>query len=226
MKKLEIKPGCHIGRLTIIKEVEPHVTPGGHKLRKVLCECSCKNRTKVEVQLNNLRSGATTSCGCIQKEKVTTHGLFNHPLYKVCNDMKKRCSNKKDKYYGGRGITVCDEWLNDFKAFYDWCMSNGWKQGLEIDRINSDKGYSPDNCRFVTSSENNANRRPYGKIKYKGVSLSENGKKYRASVTVDGKTIYIGLYETAIEAAKAYDEYIINNNLNRQLNFPVNTLVG
>jgi len=223
MKKLEIKPGDTYGRLTIIKEIAPHVFPSGERKRKVLCQCSCENKTIVEVQLSNLRGRNTTSCGCWKKEGIikrsSTHGLKHHSLYPVWKNMKNRCSDKNHKNYGGRGISVCSEWRKDFKEFYEFAMSNGWKQGLEIDRIDNDKGYSPDNCRFATRSENQSNKRAYGKIPYYGVCFNKRDKKYVASVWVEGKKIYLGLYETAELAARAYDEYVIVNKLDKQLNF-------
>jgi hypothetical protein len=91
----------------------------------------------------------------------TIHGYYGHPLYGVWNNMKNRCTNKNlqsYKNYGGRGIFVCEEWLNP-KTFIEWCLANGWEKSLEIDRINNDDGYYPKNCRFVTISENQFNTR-------------------------------------------------------------------
>ena len=91
-----------------------------------------------------------------------THGLRAHPLCSVWSDMKTRCYNsnqKSYKHYGGRGIIVCEEWTGDFKCFYDWAIKNGYKKGLQIDRINNDGNYEPDNCRFVTTAENCRNSR-------------------------------------------------------------------
>ena len=91
----------------------------------------------------------------------TKHAKSFTKLYRVYAGMKQRCvdRNKKDwKKYGGRGITVCEEWRNNFQIFYDWSMANGYKHGLQIDRINGSLGYSPNNCRWVTPKENSINR--------------------------------------------------------------------
>ena len=90
-----------------------------------------------------------------------THGKRHTRLYSIWTDMKTRCNNpKRDKYarYGARGITVCEEWLNNFQAFYDWAMANGYADNLTIDRKDNDKGYSPENCRWITMKEQASNK--------------------------------------------------------------------
>lgn len=90
------------------------------------------------------------------------HGLRHHPLYQIWAGIKQRCYNKNSQYhhnYGGRGIAVCPEWVNAPKAFIEWCEANGYKNGLDIDRVNNDLGYSPENCRFVSRKVNNRNSR-------------------------------------------------------------------
>lgn len=228
MRKIEIKTIDKHGMLTIIREIEPHVQPSGQTKRKVLCECDCGN--KKEVQLHNLRSGHTTSCGCHQKEKTAevniTHGMYNHHLYMVWNSMKDRCNNSNHKQYsdyGGRGITVCPEWnSSDATAFLEWALASGYKKGLQIDRIDNNKGYNPSNCRFVTRSTNQMNKRKYKNCSsnYRGVSFKKDRNKYEAHIAIsDGKIKYLGSFETELEAAKAYDSYIIENNLPNKLNF-------
>ena len=90
-----------------------------------------------------------------------THRLTNTKLYKTFTNMKQRCYNSNDpkfNYYGGKGITICQEWLDDFRSFYDWSLANGYEEGLTIDRVDSDGDYTPDNCRWVSFMINRMNR--------------------------------------------------------------------
>lgn len=217
--KVLINEGDVYGRLTVAREVVPYISPNGWKIRKVLAVCQC-GEVK-EYLLSSLRSGATVSCGCYHRETRTTHGLGGTSLYKVWCSMRDRCHNSRCKAYqnyGGRGITVCLEW-EDIASFIKWALDNGYQKGLEIDRIDNDKGYSPNNCRFVTRSVNSMNRRVKGEIPYRGICFHKPSNKYLAQVAVNGKSKYIGYYTTPEEAAKAYDEYVKDNNLPNQLNF-------
>ena len=102
---------------------------------------------------------------------VTVHGMSNSKIYWRWNGMKNRCGNPHHKEYaayGGRGITVCDEWRNSFSAFYKWAMANGYSDDLTIDRIDNNRGYSPDNCRFITRQEQNRNTSRNVMITYNG----------------------------------------------------------
>lgn len=155
--------GRRFGRL-IAKE---HVLDSPeHKGGGWICQCDCGN--KCFTRTNSLKSGKTTSCGCYSRESASvnkramTHGLSKSRLYITWRNMRVRCSNKNDreyKHYGGRGIQVCPEWRDSFEAFRDWALANGYQDDLTIDRIDVDKDYSPDNCRFITRSENNKTRR-------------------------------------------------------------------
>ena len=153
--------GQKFGMLTVIKRAGVH--PGRNSTWLCVCECGSER----VVRGSALRTGHTISCGCyhskLMKEKLTKHDGSRTRLYKVWTSMKHRCHNSADanfQHYGGRGISVCDEWRNSFKEFQDWALSNGYRQGLTIDRINNDGNYEPSNCRWTTMSEQNRNQRP------------------------------------------------------------------
>ena len=140
-------------------------------------------------------------------------------LYHLWGHMKGRCYNKKDKkyaIYGARGISVCDEWKNDFLKFYKWSIENGYTEKSTIDRIDSDKGYCEENCRWTTAHVQSANRRKpkNNTTGYVGVYYEpRNKRKYRSSIRKDKKLITIGFYFTPKEAVNARNEYIKSNNL-------------
>ena len=141
--------GMKFGRLTVIERAESYVLPSsGKKRSQWLCECECGNRCVV--QAGHLKSGHTQSCGCLNRDIVkerATHGESKTPLYFVWKSMRQRCknpNNRRYRDYGGRGIDICKEW-DEFLNFKDWALKNGYKEGLTIDRINNDLGYSPSN---------------------------------------------------------------------------------
>ncbi len=116
-----------------------------------LCKCDC-GETK-EIATKELTFGRTKSCGCLRSGNKKLYPR----LYQVWINMKSRCyypGDSKYKWYGQRGITVCDEWRNDFVAFKEWALANGYQNNLTIDKINNNKGYSPDNCQWITGVDN------------------------------------------------------------------------
>jgi hypothetical protein len=128
------------------------------------CQCDCGNTTIVTSKHLRSKGASTKSCGCLQREGNPTHRKSKTRLYNIYYSMKKRCYNPQDehfKYWGARGIKICDEWLgkDGFIHFYDWAMANGYSDELSIDRKNNDGDYEPSNCRCATAYEQVHNRR-------------------------------------------------------------------
>jgi hypothetical protein len=164
--------GSKFGRLTVIKRTRKENS------KRVFWDCLCQCGKTAVARGDHLKRGEMYSCGCAQREKAGAmnrkHGLYKHPLYQRWRSMMSRCHVKSSKYYmhyGGRGIFVCDEWRYNPEKFISWSLENGWKDYLEIDRIDNNLGYYPDNVRFVTHKENMKNRRV---CRY----LFINGEKY------------------------------------------------
>jgi len=161
------------------------------------------------------------SCSC--RRKNLKHGESDSKLNRVWISMRSRCQSNTDanyKNYGGRGISVYGGW-DDFSLFREWCINNGYREGLTIDRVDNDKRYSPDNCRFVDRFTQNQNTRKLSirnKTGYRGVCYNSNAKKYMAEVTAFGNKYYLGLFETALSAAKEYDDFVIFNGFGNTLN--------
>lgn len=158
--------GCHkiidllnqrFGRLQVIE----YKGLNKHNHATWLCKCDCGK--ECIVASGNLRRGNQVSCGCQGLENrvaaTTTHHLSSHPLHRIWRKIKERCYNpnqKSYKNYGARGVTMCSEWKDDFKSFYDWAMLNGWKKGLQVDKDirGTGKLYSPEMCIITTQKEN------------------------------------------------------------------------
>ena len=179
-----------------------------------LYECpDCKSQFKTRTA--DVKSGGTTRCKVCSRKMVglkqTKHREGKTKLWQIWAAMKQRCLNPKNysfKDYGGRGITVCQEWIGSYITFRDWAKSNGYTEGLTIDRIDNMRGYEPDNCRWTTMKvqASNRRRRQNSSSKERFVSFKMSNQKWQ--VTVEG--IYIGLYLTEIEAIMARDNYIKN----------------
>lgn len=164
--------GKRFGKLVAVRPNGVRTYPSGKQLTLWECDCDCGNKTTVT--LSALVTGNTKSCGCLHcghnatiAEATRTHGKSNTRLYVLWKQIRKRCNNPHDrvyKYYGGRGVTVCQEWQNSFEAFYKWAIENGYDEDAPrgectIDRINPYLGYCPDNCRWVSMTVQRHNRR-------------------------------------------------------------------
>ena len=136
------------------------------------CVCDCGN--EVVTPSHDLVGGKTKSCGCLHikqaselcKQRNTKHGYSKEPLYFVWKTMRQRCNNPNQhdyRWYGAKGVTICPEW-DDYMAFREWALSHGYDGKLTIDRIDFNKGYSPDNCRFITIQEQQQNKSNVKKV--------------------------------------------------------------
>ena len=170
--KFQDLAGQCFGRLRVIQRAENK----GHDTAW-LCRCNCGR--ECVVRAFSLKRGTTKSCGCLAREVTsewsrrvnTKHGKHKTRLHTIWALMKDRCYNKKSKSYknyGGRGITVCDEWRNDFIAFDEWANTNGYNDMLTIDRIDVNGNYEPSNCRWITLQEQAFNKRTSRFVEYNG----------------------------------------------------------
>ena len=197
--------GEKFGRLTVIKRAENYIDKNGkpHSMWESKCECG----NTVIVRGTYLKSGLVKSCGCLNidalRDMLTTHGESRTRLYKIWAGIKDRCYNINDhsyNNYGGRGITMSDEWIENYSAFRDWSYANGYyedsdKEPCSIDRIDNDGNYCPENCRWVGRKIQQNNTRHNHYIEY-------NGENHTIAEWADAYRIE---YNTFYKALKRYD---------------------
>ena len=156
-------------RLVVEKQTDDYITPSGGHHKRYTCLCECGKR--VDVLKEYLTSGRQKSCGCLKKENGhPTHREIHTRLYKIWGNMCNRCSNPNNPAwdrYGKRGILVCDDWKL-YENFRDWAKSNGYNDDLTIDRIDNDRGYNPDNCRWADRYTQANNKRDNHIVEFKG----------------------------------------------------------
>jgi hypothetical protein len=195
--------GDTFGRYTVLgifKEPDAY-----RKYGRVQCSCGSPPRY---VGLSNLRNGTAQSCGCLHRERVTKHGAWGHPLFGIWSAMVNRCQNPKDKRYeryGGRGIKVCERWLDVNNFIAD--MHPGHKPGLQIDRKDNDGPYHPGNCHWATTKQQTRN---YSR----NVILEHDGKRMCVVDWAD---------ETGISAKVLYDRVAHGWDASKALTKPVKT---
>ena len=183
------------------------------KKRYGLYQCQYCGREFETIIQKIKKLGGTKSCGCLHKK----HNLRTHRLYSIWGEMIRRCTNikhKRYKDYGGRGIQVCERWL-DIENFIE-DMYPSWEEGLTLDRIDVNGNYEPDNCRWTTREVQARNTRELmstNKSGYRGVCWHKRDKVWVAQIVINKSRRQLGRYNTALEAAKAYERYVRLNNL-------------
>ena len=158
--------GMRFGRLLVLSY------EGTNQYKRSMWKCRCDCGNEKVISSNCLKMGHTSSCGCLNKEKRmislnrTTHGFCGTRIYGIWKGIKSRCNNPNSidyqKYYGSKGVKICDEWNQNFWKFYNWSICHGYKDGLTIDRIDPYGNYEPSNCRWTTADVQANNKRKGG----------------------------------------------------------------
>lgn len=201
--------GKKFGKLTVMSRAEDYVAPSGRHYVRFNCMCDCGN--EICTNSDAIRRGKTTSCGCLRKEitskRQKTHGESKSKLYGVWCSMRSRCENQNDKHYaeyGGRNVSVCQEWNQSFESFRSWAYQNGYEEGLTIDRIDNNSDYSPFNCRWVDMKVQANNRRSNRQIYFNGETHTI--KEWSEIIGIPYKTLHNRIYSGwDVETALTYN---------------------
>lgn len=208
----KINIGDKFGRLTVTELGEPYVSPKGKRMTRWVCECICGNAARVVS--TKLHSGHTSSCGCFKAETVLHHGHNRPgkrtPVYRVYDNMKGRCYNPNAtgyEDYGGRGIAMCERWLEESpQGFLNFLEDMGDKpHGTLLDRVDPNKDYNKENCRWIDRSMSNFNRRRLDKNSSgrTGVMWAENCSRWIARITKDSEEFVLGYFVSFKAAVRA-----------------------
>ena len=194
------------------------------KRRMWYCKCDCGEFKGKPVSTHDLKTSKTRSCGCLKENFTTlTHGKSNTRLYYAWAGMKQRCFNKNNASYhnyGGRGIVVCDDWLN-FEPFYEWAMTNGYEEGLTIERKDVNGNYEPNNCCWIPKAEQTLNTRINRRVRYRGEvkTLSE----WANELNLDYQVVYDRLVRMNWDIERSFETPIENPWTSRERLISYNT---
>lgn len=169
-------------KLTVLKVWKKKRNTRGYR---EMAECLCDCGKSTIVQVENLKSGHTTSCGCEKIRANTTHGYSDHPAYTILEGMVDRCYNQNArayKYYGGRGIIICNKWRKNAGLFVKWAIENGYKKGLSIERKDVNGNYEPKNCEFIPMSMQAKNTRKAMRLEFNGIIDTQRGWAKRLGI--------------------------------------------
>lgn len=204
-QKAQVELGEKFGKWEVINESIIRKYGG-----KAYISCKCECGLEKEVSYNSLKRKESEGCRSCQNK---SHGLYNHRLYSIWDNMIQRCTNKNDERYigyGFRGIQICPEWRNNFTSFYNWAINNGYEDYLYIDRRDNDGNYEPSNCRWITNQQNcwnsGGNRGTNITSKYKGVHYEKYTEKWRSCISKDDIKLKLKRVETEEQAAIEYNK--------------------
>jgi len=211
--------GKQYGNLLVIKRADFNIG------KRIAWECICSCGNKTIVPANNLTSGNTKTCGCgkyIGLKDNTSHGLCGTKLHDMYRNIRIRCFkvHPQHKTYTAKGITLCDEW-SKFETFRDWAFSAGYVEGLQIDRIDNDGNYTPENCRFVNRVANCLNRGCRNKFGVIGLDYTERDG-YVLKISLKSKRKYVVGFFKDIESARVIREQLVNSFIEKHGRLPDN----